>query len=103
MKLYMDGNKGELAGDLTDLAVTGNCIDLLSDSLEQIESAGAKNIRIDCGRVLKADVGGLRLLYVWMQCARFRGIELELVNLSEVLRQAVRGIGRGHGFTLQSA
>jgi len=48
MRISMNGSTGELQGDLTDSAVTGRCIDSLSDSLQQIESGAAKNIRIDC-------------------------------------------------------
>jgi ABC-type transporter Mla MlaB component len=101
MKIFMNGNNGQLQGNLTDSGVTGSCIDSLTDSLQQIETCGAKKIRIDCGRVLRADMGGLRLLYVWMQCAGFGGIELELVNLSDGLWQVIRSFGLGHCFALQ--
>jgi len=102
MRIVMNGTTGQLQGDLTDSEVAGSCIDSLTDSLQQIEAGGAKNIRIDCGRILRADLGGLRLLYVWMQCARFRGVELELVNLSESLRQNMRTLGiRRNCFTAQ--
>ena len=93
MRIVMNGTTGQLHGDLTDSEASGSCIDSLSDSLQQIEAGGAKNIRIDCAKILKADMGGFRLLYVWMQCARFRGVELELVNLSESLLQHMRSLG----------
>ena len=96
MNIFMEGSNGQLQGNLTDAGVTGNCIDLLSDSLQQIASDGARHISIDCGRVLKVDPGGLRLLYTWIQCARFRGIEMELVNLSESLRQTMQQFGFRH-------
>ena len=103
MRIFMNGSIGQLQGDLTESGVTGKCIASLSDSLQELESAGAKNIRIDCGRILRADLAGLSLLYTWMQCARFRGVELELVNLSEGLRQVMRGLGIRHCFTDQTA
>ena len=99
----MNGSNGQLQGDLTDSAATGSCIDSLTDSLQQIAAGGAKNVRIDCGRVRRADLVGLRLLYVWMQCARFSGIELELVNLSDCLRQIMQNCGTRHCFAGQPA
>ena len=98
MKIVMNGTNGQLQGNLTDSAATGSCVDSLTDSLQQIETGGAKKIRIDCGRVLRVDMGSLRLLYVWMQCARFRWIELELVNLSDCLRQVMHKFGLTHCF-----
>lgn len=99
----MNGTNGQLQGDLIDSAATGSCIDSLTDSLQRIEAGGAKNVRIDCGRVLRADIGGLRLLYIWVQCARFSGIELELVNLSECLRQVMQSCRIRHCFANQLA
>jgi ABC-type transporter Mla MlaB component len=101
MKIFMNGTNGQLQGNLTGSGVTGSCIDSLTDSLQQIQTDGAKKIRIDCGRVLSVDMGGLRLLYVWMQCARFRGIELELVNLSDCLMQVMHKFGLRHCFLAQ--
>jgi len=93
MKIVMTGSKGQLQGNLTESEVTGSCIASLTNSLQQIESCGATKVRIDCGRILRADTGGLRLLYVWMQCAKFSGVELELVNLSDCLRQLMGRCG----------
>ena len=93
MRILLKGSTGQLQGDLTDSGVTGSCINSLTDSLDHIESAGATNIRIDCGRILRADLSGLRILYVWMQCARFRGVELELVNISDGLRHVMQRFG----------
>jgi len=101
MKIFMNGTNGQLQGNLTDSGVTGSCIDSLTDSLQQIQTGGSKKIRIDCGRVLGVDLGGLRLLYVWMQCAGFRGIELELVNLSDSLLQVMHKFGLRNCFLAQ--
>jgi anti-anti-sigma regulatory factor len=103
LRLFMNGSMGQLRGNLTDSEVTGGCIDALSDSLQQIEAGGARNIRIDCARVHRADPEGLRLLYTWIQCARFRGVELELVNLSDCLQQVMMRCGLGCFFTAQDA
>ena len=102
MRFFMKGSIGQLQGDLTDSGVTGSCIDSLSGTLQRIEAGGAKHILIDCGRILRADMGGLRFLYVWMQCARFRGVELELVNLSEVLHLMMNKFGMRDCFMPQS-
>jgi anti-anti-sigma factor len=85
-----------LYGDLTHSGVTHNIITSLAAALQKMTVRGWKNIRIDCGRVRSVDSSGLQLLYVWMQCARFRGVEPELVNLSESLRQTMRRMGLEH-------
>jgi anti-anti-sigma regulatory factor len=85
-----------LQGDLTHTGVTLSSIDSLEVSLQQIESGGEKYICIDCGKIRAADISGLQLLNVWMQCARFMGVEPELVNLSYTLQQALQRMGLGH-------
>jgi len=99
MKVCMNGSVGHLQGELTNSAVTDSCIASLTVSLQQIASRGEKKMRIDCKRISRVDMSGLRLLYVWMQCARFRGVELQLVNLSDALLQLMETFGLGHGFT----
>lgn len=101
MEIYLNGSIGHLHGDLTHSGVTSSCIDSMTVSLQQITSRGEKNVLIDCGCIRRADISGLRLLYVWMQCARFSGVELELVNLSDGLQQVMGSFGVGHGFTDQ--
>lgn len=89
-----------LHGNLTHIGVTNNIVKSLAVSLQKIESSGEKNIRIDCGKVRSADISGLELLYVWMQCARFRGVEPELTNLSGTLQKCMLTLGIGHSFTV---
>lgn len=100
MAISMKGAVAHLRGNLTRYGVTHGCIDSLSVTLQQIESGGRKKIRIDCQRILSADFSGLQLLYVWMQCARFRGVEPELINLSAGLQQAMQTMGVEHCFIL---
>jgi anti-anti-sigma regulatory factor len=88
-----------LNGNLTHNGVTNNIVNSLAVSLQKIESVGEKNIQIDCGKVCSADISGLQLLYVWMQCARFRGVEPELTNLSKTLQQSLQTLGLGKQFT----
>lgn len=88
-----------LQGDLTHSGVDINIIRSLAVSLQQFASGGEKNVRIDCGRIRAVDISGLQMLYVWMQCARFRGVEPELVNLPDSLQQALQKLGLGQFFT----
>jgi anti-anti-sigma regulatory factor len=99
MTICTEGTVSHLQGDLTHSGVTHNIINLLAVSLQKIVSAGEKNIRIDCERIRAADLSGLQLLYVWMQCAKFRGVEPELVNLSDNLQQTMQRMGLWHCFT----
>jgi anti-anti-sigma regulatory factor len=99
MTICTDGTVAFIEGDLTHSGVTLNMIDLLAASLQKIVSGEDKNIRIDCERIRTADVSGLQLLYVWMQCARLRGVEPALVNLSDSLRQNIKRMGFEDCFT----
>jgi ABC-type transporter Mla MlaB component len=100
MTFCSEGTVAYLQGDLTHSGVTRIIIKSLAVFLQQIVSRGGKNIRIDCGRVIAADISGLQLLYVWMACARFKGMEPELVNLPDSLQQAIQRMGRlGYSFT----
>jgi len=98
MKIVTKDMVTHLHGDLTHSGVTHSIITLLAASLQRMTAGGRKNIRIDCGRVRTADTSGLQLLYVWMQCARFRGVEPELVNLPDSLQQTMQRMGLGHCF-----
>jgi ABC-type transporter Mla MlaB component len=98
MKIITKGTVAHLKGDLTHSGVTRNIINSLAVSLQKIVSVGEKNIRIDCGRIRSADISGLQLLYVWMHCARFRGVEPELVNLPVNLQQLMHRMGLEHCF-----
>jgi anti-anti-sigma regulatory factor len=102
MTHFSEDTVAHLHGDLTHSGVTNNIINSLAVSLQKIVSDGDKNIRIDCESIHTADINGLQLLYVWMQSARFRGVEPELVNLSDGLRQTMQKMGFGHCFTTNS-
>lgn len=103
MALYTEGIVAHLRGDLTHSGVTHNIINSLSASLQQIVEGGKKYFRIDCTQIRTADISGLQLLYVWMQCARFRGVEPVLVNLPKSLRQSMHTLGFGSSFTGNSS
>jgi ABC-type transporter Mla MlaB component len=93
MKIYKEVTVAHLKGDLTQSGVIYNIINLLAVSLLKIVSGGDKKIRIDCEKIRKTDNSGLLMLYVWMQSARIRGVEPELINLSNGLRQAIQKMG----------
>jgi anti-anti-sigma regulatory factor len=87
---------------LTQSGVIYSIINLLAVSLQKIISGGDKRIRIDCELIRTADIRGLQMLYVWMQSARSRGVEPELINLSRSLRQAMKKMGFDNCFKIIS-
>lgn len=93
MKFFMKGLVAHLQGNLTYAAVSRHGIDSLTDFFRMLESRGVTCLRIDCGRVRDADIGGVQMLYVWMQCARIRGMESVLVNLPDMLHATLRRLG----------
>jgi anti-anti-sigma regulatory factor len=99
MAISTESSVAHLQGDLTHTGVTHNIIHSLAGTLQKIVSGGDKNISIDCKSIHTADISGLQLLYVWMQSARFRGVEPELVNLSDSLLQTFDNMGFGCCFT----
>jgi ABC-type transporter Mla MlaB component len=99
MEIITKGTVAHLLGDLTHSGASHNIIKSLTASLQQIVSGDLKNLHIDCGRISSADTSGLQLLYVWMQCARFRGVEPELINLPDCLRLTLRSMGPGGCFS----
>jgi ABC-type transporter Mla MlaB component len=89
LKICKKGTVAYLQGDLTHSGVTDNITNLLEVSLQNIVSRGDNKIRINCEKILKTDIRGLQMLYVWMQGARNRGVEPELINQSYSLRLAM--------------
>lgn len=102
MKIYKEETVAHLKGDLTQSGVIYNIINLLAVSLQKIISGGDKKIRIDCEKIHKADIRGLQMLYVWMQSAKFRGVEPELINLTRNLRQSMKRMGFDNCFKIIS-
>jgi anti-anti-sigma regulatory factor len=103
MAISTEGSVAHIQGDLTHTGVTNNIIHSLAGTLQKIVSGGDKYISIDCKGISTADISGLQLLYVWMQSARFRGVEPELVNLSDSLLQSFERMGFGCCFTGNSS
>lgn len=80
MEIHISGNTVHMTGDWTLTGVTQGNINSLSAALQQIECCSAKKLRIDCRKISAIDDNGQQLLAVWLQCAKFRGAEPELVN-----------------------
>lgn len=89
MAIHISGTEAYLDGDWTISGVTRN-LESLSLSLQQIQHGSEKKLRIDCGQMKETDISGLQLLNVWMQCARFRGVEPSLVNVPERLQHVMQ-------------
>lgn len=92
MPIRIEGTEAHLEGDWTVSAVEEN-MDSLMLSLERIEAGGSKLLCIDCGQIGKADTCGLQLLTVWLLCARLRGVEPKLVNITANMRRSIRKSG----------
>jgi len=86
MAIRMEGTDVILTGDWNISGVVGH-VDTLSNILQQVDDLGQKTLKVDCGEIKSVDFNGLQLLKVWLQCARFRGLEPKLVNLSESMRR----------------
>lgn len=93
MKINMTGSMAHLEGDWTLAGVTQSTIDSLAVALQQIEPSGAKELHIDCRNVRAIDTNGLHLLSGWLQCARFRGVESELIISNNKLQQSFLSLG----------
>jgi len=74
-----------LSGDWTLSGVVSQ-IDLMSHSLQKITTSRHKSFHIDCAKIDNIDLSGVQLLYVWLECARMRGIEPIFVNVPEKIR-----------------
>ncbi|HIJ88354.1 MAG TPA: STAS domain-containing protein [Desulfuromonadales bacterium] len=98
MKICTKGDVKYIRGDLTRSGIEQDVINSLSHSLDKVSFGSGNRIRIDCGGVHTADISGLQLLYVWMQCARLRGAESELVNMSANMQNTIHAMGLEHCF-----
>lgn len=98
MAVRMAGTVAHLEGDWTITGVADN-IGSLVLSLNQMESGGEKSFQINCGQIEETDTSGLQLLNVWVECAKLRGIEPELVNVTDGMQRAIHELGFSHCFS----
>lgn len=99
MNIRMSGGKAHMEGDWTLAGVTQGNIKSLSVALQQIEPGDSRKLIIDCRHVSAIDTTGKQLLDVWMECARLRGAEPELVDPSRKLRESFQHLGLGYRYT----
>ena len=92
MAVRMAGTVAHLEGDWTLTGVADN-IDSMVISLNQMESEGNKSFHINCELIEEADTSSLQLLNVWVECARLRGIEPKLVNVTDCMLRAINELG----------
>lgn len=98
MAVRMAGTVAHLEGDWTITGVADN-IGSLVLSLNRMESEGEKSFQINCGQIEETDTSGLQLLNVWVECARLRGIEPQLVNVTDGMQRAIHELGFSHCFS----
>jgi anti-anti-sigma regulatory factor len=98
MTVRMVGTVVHLEGDWTMSGVADNLGSLVL-TLNQLESEGEKNIQINCEQIEETDTSGLQLLYVWVECARLRGIEPKLANVTDRMKRAIREFGFSQNFS----
>jgi ABC-type transporter Mla MlaB component len=89
----MEGTVAYLKGDWTINGVTKGKLDSLAFVLQHIGQGEDAGLLVDCSHITSIDTTGHQLIYVWVQCARLRGVEPELVNLPDSLRQTLQNIG----------
>lgn len=97
MSVRMAGTVAHLEGDWTMNGVADN-IESMVHSLNQIESEGKRCFWINCGQIEETDTSGLQLLNVWVECARLRGIEPKLVNVTDGMLRSINEFGFSHLF-----
>jgi ABC-type transporter Mla MlaB component len=93
MKIRMTGSIASLEGDWTLAGVTQSAIDSLAIALQQIEPSDEKTLHIDCREVSAIDTNGIHLLFEWVKCARFRGVEPELIISCNGLQDSFQSLG----------
>ncbi len=98
MSVRVEGAVAHLEGDWTMTGVVYN-MDLLAFSLNQLESEGKRCLWINCSQVEMADTSGLQLLDTWVGCARLRGIEPKLVNVTDGMLRSINELGFSHLFS----
>jgi len=102
MSIDMEGKVAHLSGDWTVTSLTKWKIELLADVLQQIEDGHGWKLLVDCGDMTATDRAGLELLHVWLQCARFRGFEPELINLPADLTTPLKSLTAQSGSSVSN-
>ena len=99
MKIHMTGSVASLEGAWTLAGVTQSAIDSLAIALQQIIPGSTKMLHIDCRNISVIDTNGLQLLNGWVQCAKFRGVEPQLILLRNELQQTFQSLRLPYRYT----
>jgi len=100
MSIDMESRVAHLCGDWTIASLTKCKIELLADLLQQMGNGNDCKLQVDCRDMTATDRAGLEFLHAWLQCARFRGFEPELINLPENLRVPLKTLALQSGSTV---
>lgn len=98
MTIRMAGVVAYLEGDWTMTSAADN-IDSVMHFLNQIAAEGKSSFLINCGHIEETDTSGLQILNVWVECARLRGIEPKLVDVTDGMLRAINEFGFSHLFS----
>lgn len=98
MKTHIPDLMAHLEGDMTISGAADN-INMLFDSLDQMEAESKTCIKINCKQIDETDIYGLHLLHVWIDCARTRGVKPTLVNMTEAMKRAIFELGFSKSFS----
>jgi len=100
MKIHLSGDKAHLWGNWINTEMRYDTIDSLTGLLDRIQSGDKKRLLIDCAHLGNIDFSGQQFLNIWLQCLKLRGIDYELVNISEKQEQSFSGIGNAQAIHL---
>jgi len=98
METQTTEHEHHLSGDWTIAGVVTQ-VDALSNSLEKLSGGKNRRLHVDCAKIDCIDMSGLQLLHVWMQCANMRGVQTQLINLPEAMKQIIQRLGLNQSFT----
>lgn len=93
MKIHLSGDMAYLWGKWINTEINYSSIDALTGLLDQIESAGKKNLRINCAHLDTIDASGAHFLDIWLKCLQLRGVDHELIYIPEQQEKSFCGIG----------
>lgn len=92
MKIHLSGDKAHLWGDWINTEMRYDTIDSLTVLLDRIQSGSKKKLLVDCAHLGTIDFSGLQFLSIWLKCLKIRGIDHELVNMSEAQEKSFSGL-----------
>ena len=80
-----------LSGDWTIAGVVQQ-VALLTE-FQAAESAPGATVVIDCSGIDEIDLSGFQLIFAWLHCIRIKGLQHELINVPDWMRDGQRRLG----------